>query len=73
MPTPNRVLSSFQETNITIATGPPTNLVQWVNDKSAVEYLATLKWVRVGGGPCPKAVGDALVKQGVNLLNGWGT
>jgi long-subunit acyl-CoA synthetase (AMP-forming) len=33
----------------------------------------TLEWLRTGGGPLPTPIGDALVAQGVRLLNGWGT
>lgn len=62
-------MAAWQCTNITIATGPPTNLIEWLKDPAAVDFLKTLKWVRVGGGPLPSPVGDTLVESGVRVLN----
>lgn len=68
-PNPERVMAAWQFTKITIGTGPPTNLIEWLKDSQAIDFLKTLKWVRVGGGPLPSPVGDALVEHGVRVLN----
>lgn len=62
-------MAAWKATQITIGTGPPTNLVEWLKDSDAVEFLKTLKWTRVGGGPLPSPVGDTLVERGVRILN----
>lgn len=68
-PNPERVIAAWKLTKITIGTGPPTNLVEWLKDPDAVEFLKTLKFLRVGGGPLPSPVGDTLVERGVKILN----
>ncbi|KAJ5805816.1 acetyl-CoA synthetase-like protein [Penicillium pulvis] len=72
-PTPERVLEAWKNTGVQIGTGPPSNLVEWSKDPEAVRFLTTLEWLRTGGGPLPTPIGNALVAQGVRLLNGWGT
>ncbi|KAJ5622949.1 acetyl-CoA synthetase-like protein [Penicillium lividum] len=68
-PTPERVLEAWKNTGVQIGTGPPLKS----RYPEAVRFLTTLEWLRTGGGPLPTPIGNALVAQGIRLLNGWGT
>ncbi|KAJ7440958.1 putative aminoadipate reductase [Mycena latifolia] len=73
MPSPDNILENARKTRCKSLTVVPALLVYWAKFPAVLTYLKTLHTILWGGGPLPRKIGDALVKEGLNLRLGYGT
>ncbi|KAF8997177.1 hypothetical protein BDQ17DRAFT_887302 [Cyathus striatus] len=70
---PDLVLTSAIQTNCTLIACVPSFIENWAQDKRKIEMMKRFKAILYGGGPLSIAVGDMLVKEGINIVPLYGT
>ncbi|KAJ7667223.1 hypothetical protein B0H17DRAFT_990381 [Mycena rosella] len=72
VPTPDRVFDGAVATQSTLMFCVPAFLESWAHDPARLASLKQFKTVIFAGGPLQPAVGDMLVKNGVNIAHVYG-
>ncbi|TIA97912.1 hypothetical protein E3P89_02723 [Wallemia ichthyophaga] len=72
-PTPDGILEAAKKTKSNRLGVVPAFLEKWATEKSSIDFLKTMDLVAFGGAPLNTAAGDALAKEGVLLLSGYGS
>ncbi|CAK5265953.1 unnamed protein product [Mycena citricolor] len=71
--TSDLALRESQRAHATCIMTVPSFVLEWARNAEDVQYLKTLDLVAFAGGPLSLKVGDALIAQGVNAVNIYGS
>ncbi|KAJ8503284.1 hypothetical protein ONZ45_g10995 [Pleurotus djamor] len=71
-PTPDNVLSSSKATQTDLICCVPAFIEAWSRSQDTIKFLSSIDGIVFGGGPLNKAVGDSLIRHGVDLFTLYG-